>query len=72
VLDEGRFHLERADAVARALDDVVVPADEPEIAVVVHAGLVPGIVEPVHERLCIRFWIVEVLDEEPHGGAGRA
>ena len=47
----GRSPPRRARSVARGLDHIVVPADEPEISVLVHVGLVAGEYQPPYERL---------------------
>ena len=47
ILQKGAFHLKGSDAVTRALDDVVVAADEPIVAV----GVLPGhYISPVIAR----------------------
>jgi hypothetical protein len=50
VFVEHRLHLERSDQVAGGLDDVVAPADEPEVAVGVASREVAGVVPAVDER----------------------
>ena len=67
VLDERAFHLERANAVARALDHVIRPADEPEVAVFVTPGNVAGVVEPVMPRPPCQLGVFVVPVEHSRG-----
>src|SRR2546428_131767 len=57
-----RLHLERADAVARALDDVVRAALEPEVAVGIAAAEVTDHHPPPTETLGVARLIVPVPD----------
>ena len=70
VLEQRALHLERADPVARRGDDVVRPAHEPEVAVLVPRGGVAGVVPAVPEGPPIGLGRVDVPVEQP-GGAGR-
>jgi hypothetical protein len=44
VLQERRLHLDRADAVVSDLDDLVGPAGEPHVAVLVEMSRIPHVV----------------------------
>jgi hypothetical protein len=44
MLEESRLDLDRADSVVRDLDDLVRPADEPDVAVLVDVRGVPRVV----------------------------
>ena len=57
------FHLERSDQVPGGLDHVVGAADEPEVAVGVALGEIPGEVEPVGEALAVALLLVQVAAE---------
>ena len=46
MLDQGAFHLERADTVAGGRDDIVGAADEPKITIAVSGGCVTGKYHP--------------------------
>src|SRR5512132_1078830 len=65
VLDQGRLDLEGADAVGGRGDHVVVAGDEPEVAVLVHVGAVPGVVEVAPEGGRGRLGVVPVAGEQP-------
>ena len=65
VLHERALHLEGPDTVAGGLDDVVIAADEPEVAVLIHTRLVTGVVEPVLKDPLILLFVVQVAAEEP-------
>lgn len=60
MLHQCAFHLKRADAVAGAFDDVIVPADKPIIPVLVLPGNVAGVIIGAAERLFrqLRIFIV--------------
>ena len=60
VLEQGRLDLERADQVAGRVDDVVVAAGEPEVAVGVELGPVAGDVPVVAELLLEGLFVVPV------------
>ena len=64
MLKKRGLHLERTDSVARTLDNVIVSADEPEIAVFVAVCLIAGVIEPVHEGFAVCLLIVEIFDNE--------
>ena len=49
VLNECTFHLKRPDPVAGTLDDIIVPADEPEVAILIAVCLISGVVESILE-----------------------
>ena len=58
------FHLERADAIARAFDDVVRTALKPVIAVRIAPGGIAGVVKIVAERLAVsRFVLLIALKQ---------
>jgi len=64
VLEQRRLDLERADAVARGLDDVVVAADEPEVAVRVPVGAIAREVVAVAEGVLVGFAVLPVFLEQ--------
>ena len=66
VLDEGVFDLTRADAVARARNDVVAAAVEPEVTILVHVSEISRDQPVADEFLARRVRFVEVF--EKHDG----
>jgi len=64
MLEKGTLHLKRTDPVTRALDDIIIPPDEPEVAVGINGSLIPRIIESVYKRGSIRFRAVYILHEE--------
>ena len=63
--DERAFHLEGSDTVTARLDEVVGAAEEPEVAVLVHPGLVAGVVVAVHHDAGGLFRFEQVAGEKP-------
>ena len=61
------FHLERADAVARALDDVVRTAYEPQVAVFVFPGHVARVVDAVVPGFTGALGVAVVFLEQAEG-----
>src|SRR5881296_1888684 len=41
MLDQGAFHFKWTDPITGALDDIIAPADEPKISVLIARGAVP-------------------------------
>lgn len=64
MLDEGRFDFEGSDAVAAGFDDVVIAADEPEVAVVVLVALVSCIVIVASEDTLHDVFVFPIFFEE--------
>ena len=60
MLHQRALHLERADQMAGALDDVVRPADEPVVALVVAHREVAGEIPAADEALAVAFLLVEI------------
>ena len=58
------LYLKRADAVARRLDDIVLAADKPVIAVLVAPCHVAGVVDAVVPCLVCQFGVAVVLLEQ--------
>ena len=67
VFQECALHLKGADAVPRGLDDIIVPSDEPVVAIFVHGCQVIGIVPSPPEGLPVRLLVLQVPGEEPDG-----
>src|SRR2546430_618624 len=78
VVDQGAFHLDGGDAVPRDVHDVVHPAHEPEIAILVHLGPVAGevhllprsvglhiLLRALPVRLDVPVWVA--VDPAEHG-----
>ena len=63
------LYLKRADAVARRLDDIVLAADKPVIAVLVAPCHVAGVVDAVVPCLVCQFGVAVVLLEQPERAA---
>ena len=63
VLQQRALHLERADEVPRRLDDVVRPADEPEVAVGVAPARSPVRYQPPAKHFAIALVLVQVAAE---------
>ena len=64
---EGGFDFEGGDAVARAFDDVVVAADEPDVSVRIAPCHVACIVVAVLPRFLHGVWCAVVFAEEADG-----
>jgi hypothetical protein len=64
VLHEAGFDFRRADAVAGSLDHVVRAPLVPEVAVLIHAALVPGAAPVADELLARGVRILPVLEEK--------
>src|SRR3954454_2493974 len=69
MLDAGRLHLERADAVAGRDDHVVGAARVPEVAVLVALGRVLGVEPLAAEGLPRRLLVVPVAERIVRVGA---
>jgi len=67
VLEEHALHLERADAVAAALDDVVVATHVPVVAVFVRPRGITRVVPAVVHRLGGALLVAEVLEQDAVG-----
>lgn len=63
------LYLKRADAVARRLDDIVLAADKPVIAVLVAPCHVAGVVDAVVPCLVCQFGVAVVLLEQSERAA---
>src|SRR4029079_7332500 len=73
VADEGRFDLDRAEAVAADVDHVVDAAHDPVVAVVVLAGVVASEVVALELRPVLLFVAVVIApDAAEHAGPGTA
>lgn len=70
VFEEGAFDFEGSDAIPGTFNDIVLPADEPEIGVGVTDGAVAGEVEGAAELLLHLGGIAPVLREEAEGAVG--
>ena len=66
MLQEGAFHLKGPDAVAGALDDVVVAADEPVIPVGIPPGHVAGVVIRAAQLFLGHSLVFEIAGKQPH------
>src|SRR5262249_37377422 len=64
MLEQRALHLEWPDAIARRDDDVVGPADEPEVAILVASGAVSGQVPFATPAGCGLLRALPVLAEE--------
>ena len=67
VLEQLAFDLEGPDAVARRLDDVVVSADVPEVAVLVDPSGVARVVPAVVNRVRRLFGVAIVFHHDARG-----
>ena len=70
VLQEGGFHLERANAVGRADDHVVGASDEPEVAVLIPRGPVAGVVPVAAEAVLVRLGVAPVSGKQADRAVG--
>ena len=66
MLHQGRLHLERPDAVSRALDNIVIAPHKPEIAVAVPPGHVSGIVVIAPQLFLCHGRVLEIACKEAH------
>ena len=66
MLDQRAFHLERPDAVAGGDDDIISPADEPEVAVLIFIRLVARQVPVAVERPLHSLIVLPVFGEQSY------
>ena len=67
MLDEGTFYLERADAVAGALDNIVIASYEPIVAVLVTFEHIVGAVAAAAQNLLCHFGVLVVSHKQTGG-----
>ena len=70
MLHQHALHFEGPNQVPGAIDDIVSPANEPEIAVLVHTGTIAGNVPTLAETRIVHLGVVPIRPE--HRGPTRA